>query len=62
MVKFLPKLAKYVNKETFTEKIEQTLVNKFTDPVFTIREATCTTLIELSEGTYDKDWLQGIIR
>ena len=37
VVEFLPKLANYISKEIFAEKLENILMDMLKDPVFTIR-------------------------
>ena len=53
VVHFLPKMAKYIDQETFSSKIETTLINMLTDPVFTIREETANSLVQLSKSIYN---------
>ena len=38
VVQFIPKMAKYINRDIFQQKIETTLLQMMLDPVFTIRE------------------------
>ena len=40
------------------QKLEPTIIGMLTDPVFTIREQTANTLIALSQGVFDQDWLE----
>lgn len=61
MVQFLPKLAKFMERSTFSQKIESQLVNMLMDPVFAIREESANALILLSKSIYDRDWLDGLI-
>ena len=37
VVEFLPKIANYISKEMFAEKLENILIDMLKDPVFTIR-------------------------
>lgn len=61
VVTFFPKLARLIDKESFSSKIEPQLINMMMDPVFSIREEAAKTLIELSKSPYDRDWLDNLI-
>lgn len=61
VLNFIPKMASFVSKETFTQKIEQTLVQMLTDPVFTIREETANACVTLSKSVFDRQWLAGLV-
>lgn len=57
----MPKLAKKMDREAFSQKIESQLINMMTDPVFSIREETANSLIQLSNSVYDQEWLDGLV-
>jgi len=46
---FFPKLAKTIGREQFSLKLESVLVGMLQDPVFTIRESSLVSLIEISK-------------
>lgn len=50
-----------MDREAFALKIESQLVNMLTDPVFSIREETANSLIELSKAVYDQSWLDALV-
>ena len=60
-MQFFPKLSEYIDKETFTQKIEPTLLGMIIDPVFMIREEASKTVIKLSKTIFDHEWLQRVI-
>ena len=53
VIHFIPKMAKYITREIFSQKIESTLLQMMIDPVFTIREESSQAVIELSKSIYD---------
>ena len=58
---FFPKLGEYVDRETFSTKIEPTIMGMMVDPVFMIREQSTNTLIRLSTALFDQAWLERVI-
>jgi len=60
-VQFFPKLSEYIDKETFTTKVESTLLGMIIDPVFMIREESTKTIIKLSQTVFDREWLSRVI-
>jgi serine/threonine-protein phosphatase 2A regulatory subunit A len=48
VVQFFPKLAKQMDRESFSQRIEGQLVNMLSDPVFAIREEAGNSVIQLS--------------
>ena len=60
-VQFFPKLSGYIEKETFSQKIEPTLLSMIVDPVFMIREESAKTIIALSKTIFDTVWLERVI-
>ena len=61
VVSFFPKLARLLDRETFSQKVEQQLVNMMMDPVFAVREEAAKSVIELSKSPYDRAWLDALI-
>ena len=60
-MQFFPKLAEFIDRDTFTQNIEATLVGMMIDPVFTIREQSAVALIQLSKNLFDQVWLERVI-
>ena len=59
-VQFFPKLAQFVDRETFQTKIEPTLLGMVIDPVYMIREESANTIIKLGQSLFDAEWLERI--
>jgi len=51
---FFPKLSEYIDRETFTTKVEPTLIGMMVDPVFMIREESANTIIKLGRTVFDQ--------
>ena len=60
-VQFFPRLSEYIDRETFTQKVEPTLLGMMIDPVFMIREESTRTIIKLSKSIYDDAWLERVV-
>ena len=50
-------MAKYIDREIFTTKVEQALLQMLMDPVYTIREEAAASCLALSKSIYDDAWL-----
>lgn len=57
VIQFIPKMAKYVDREIFVTKVEQALLQMLMDPVYTIREEAAASCLALSKSIYDEAWL-----
>mmetsp|Transcript_19609 Transcript_19609/g.26497 ORF Transcript_19609/g.26497 Transcript_19609/m.26497 type:complete len:164 (+) Transcript_19609:1154-1645(+) len=60
-LQFFPKLSAYIERDTFQQKIEHTLLGMMIDPVFMIREESTKCILKLSKAIFDSAWLERVI-